>query len=677
MARRILVVPVTDGAGVTAACLGLAQALHSRRVAVAYAKPFEQLPEHGYDQSTELFRLTMALRPPQPIEAAELEKGLAGGRLLETMRDAIELTDELDASSRVLVLEGLAPTLRQPGADRIDVELAQAYDAEVVLVASADTLGPEQLAERMETMTRTYTVRGESRVIGAVINRLPHDDDRERYTQAVEARGLKVVAAVPSHAQLMMRRVSDIVRELDLQVVREGQLDRRVVSTSIIAENAPTFLTSFETGRFILVPGNRHEVLMGAALAEAGGTELAGVLLTGGFEPDPSVLMLCEAAAPSRLPILSTPHRTFESAQRVLALNSQVPGDDEERARRLMDTFADAFDQEWIASLPTGDRPARMTPARFERVSGDRAFAGVTRVAISDGTDARVLRAVCALGGLTYLRCVIVSPQDEVERVLDENGLRLPANVDVADPAAMNEDVTSRMAQVQERNPNPFSDDTSFMCALALQAAGEVDAVVGGISLDRAHARSLIRTFVDLRSDVTDASASQFVQLPDEVLAFADTALIAEPTADQLASIAAQTAGTAELFGLEPRIAFIRPSSSSPHAAEQGQRITEAMEMLRQRRPDLTARGPMAFRRAISRVSHTTDEVGNATVLVFPEIASATATVRAVAGGVGVWACPPLFQGLSRAVNTLPSDAQVRDVAQVIVGTAVQAAAIS
>ena len=44
MARRILVVPVTDGAGVTAACLGLAQALHSRRVAVAYAKPFEQLP---------------------------------------------------------------------------------------------------------------------------------------------------------------------------------------------------------------------------------------------------------------------------------------------------------------------------------------------------------------------------------------------------------------------------------------------------------------------------------------------------------------------------------------------------------------------------------------------------------------------------------------------------------
>jgi len=44
MARRILVVPVTDGAGVTAACLGLAQALHSRRVAVAYAKPFSSCP---------------------------------------------------------------------------------------------------------------------------------------------------------------------------------------------------------------------------------------------------------------------------------------------------------------------------------------------------------------------------------------------------------------------------------------------------------------------------------------------------------------------------------------------------------------------------------------------------------------------------------------------------------
>lgn len=677
MARRILVVPATTGAGVTAACLGLAQSLRSRRVAVAFAKPFEQDRGRGEDQSTELFRLTMALRPPQPVPASVLAEGLAAGRLLSTMSAAISVTEELDESNRVLILEGLAPTAGQPMAERINIELAQAYDAEVILVGSAEGHEPEQLADRMATLRRTYLVRGEDRVIGVVVNRLPGEADVEAYRAALTQRGMRIVAMVGSRPELTHRRVSDIVRELGLGVVRDGEQGRRVAGIEILAQSAPGFIDFLNPDRLLLTPGDRHDVLMAAALAEAGGTRLAAVVLTGGIEPDQRVLDLCEAAAPSRLPILSTHERTFETAQHLLALSSEVPGDDEDRARSLMQTFADAYDEDWIDSLPRPTRPTRITPAQFTRRAAAHAGVGLTRVAVADGTDPRALRAVTQVDVRSQIQCFVVGDPDTVDTVAEQNGLRLPAQVRVVDPAAPGEDITARIAETITSTGLNMDPRNPMLVALALQAAGEVDGVVGGLDLTRAQFMEAVRAFVPRGDGGATVCGSQFVEMPDEVLVYADTVNLVEPDAEQLAAIAGLTADTAVQFGLEPRIAFIRPSSSSPRATEQADRIDAAMELLRQRRPDLPTRGPVAYGTATSRTPEFTDSGENATVLVFPEIASAAATVRVAAGTVGAHVHPPLLQGLPRAVNPLLRTAGVRDVEEVIIATAVQVNALA
>ena len=107
MARRILVVPVNHAAGVTAACLGLVHALENNRVRVGFCKPFAQARSVGDDHSTELFRLTTKLRPPQPIPVEELENQLAGGRLVARMeRDAVG--GELDSQAVIIARKSLA-----------------------------------------------------------------------------------------------------------------------------------------------------------------------------------------------------------------------------------------------------------------------------------------------------------------------------------------------------------------------------------------------------------------------------------------------------------------------------------------------------------------------------------------------------------------------------------------
>ena len=131
----------------------------------------------------------------------------------------------------------------------------------------------------------------------------------------------------------------------------------------------PGLLDSLVADRLLVVPGDRHEVLLSAALCEDRGERLAAVLLTAGIAPDPAVVQLCRPALEAGLPILLSGDKTFETTTSVLALDPQIPPDDEERAHLVMTTMAQAYDSAWLDEVPADHRGRRSTPA----VSSERA----------------------------------------------------------------------------------------------------------------------------------------------------------------------------------------------------------------------------------------------------------------------------------------------------------------
>jgi hypothetical protein len=79
MARTLLVVPTTAGAGLARTCLGLVRALDRRGVDVAFVKPVAQpRPDGSADRSTALVAAISALRPPDPLSTAELWAAIRG-----------------------------------------------------------------------------------------------------------------------------------------------------------------------------------------------------------------------------------------------------------------------------------------------------------------------------------------------------------------------------------------------------------------------------------------------------------------------------------------------------------------------------------------------------------------------------------------------------------------------
>jgi phosphate acetyltransferase len=164
--------------------------------------------------------------------------------------------------------------------------------------------------------------------------------------------GLRLIAAVPHRPDLTWLRV----RELGPRVLSVGDLSRRIKEVAVFAQGVPAGLRVLTEGQLVVVPGDRHDVVMAACLAALGETRLAALLLTAGAEPDPRIWELTRAACATGLPILVVDDDSYETATRVRDLDPGLPVDDLERIEGVVDSIADALDASWLESLSSSPR---------------------------------------------------------------------------------------------------------------------------------------------------------------------------------------------------------------------------------------------------------------------------------------------------------------------------------
>src|SRR5580704_11458312 len=137
MVRSLLVVPTGAGAGLARTCLGLVRALDRRGVNVAFGKPVAQpRADGGPDRSAALVAAITSLRPPDPLSTAELERQLAERGLHAALEKIIAVLEPVHDRSDVVVVEALTPGPARLYATEINQALAQALDADVLLVTS-------------------------------------------------------------------------------------------------------------------------------------------------------------------------------------------------------------------------------------------------------------------------------------------------------------------------------------------------------------------------------------------------------------------------------------------------------------------------------------------------------------------------------------------------------------
>ena len=689
MARSLLVAPAAEDVGLARTCLGLLRALDRDGVRVAYVKPVAQPRADGSpDRSAALVSATTTLRPPEPLSTAELERQLGEGGLEVVLEKIVAAWAPIYDKSDIVVVEGLSLGPSKLYATSLNQALARALDADVLLVGGwpRKPHGVEDLAEQLAIAAGGYNSADNVRVTGCVVHGMPTVGPKPATAlwAALNRHGLRLIAGVPYRLELTWPRVADLVRQLNPEILHEGDLSRRIKDVAVFAQGLPGGLRELDDGRLIVVPGDRHDVIMAACLASMNGTGLAALLLSGGVRPDPLVWALVRAAA-AGLPVLLVEPDSYQTAALVRDMDPGLPADDTERLEGMIDTIADALNASWLQSLPGPARPRRLSPAAFRYQLVERARVTHARVVLPEGAEPRTLRAAveCARRGIA--RCLLLGDPDEVTAQARHLGLRLPEGVSILDPRAVAERYVAPLAELRrakgwtEEVAREHLADPITVGTMMLQM-GEVDGLVSGaVHTTAATVRPALQ-ILGPKPGSRLVSSVFFMCLPDEVVIYGDCAINPQPDAEDLADIAIQSAASARALGIEPRVAMISFSTGTSAAGTDVDKVAEATRIVREREPDLAVDGPLQYdAAAIASVGQAkrpgSPVAGRASVFIFPDLDTGNTTYKAVQRSAQVVSVGPMLQGLAKPVNDLSRGALVEDIVYTIALTAIQSRA--
>jgi len=306
------------------------------------------------------------------------------------------------------------------------------------------------------------------------------------------------------------------------------------------------------------------------------------------------------------------------------------------------------------------------------RVVLNKAKAAPKRIVYPEGEKGKVLRAAQIIIDEGIADPILLGDEDKIREKTEKLGLDLnKARIENPLTSSQFNRYSQEYFTLRQRHGITRADAerllkrTNYFGTMMI-FLGDADGFVG---VNQNYHDEMLPAFQVIKTKKSrERAASLYIMIfKKNVYFLADTGAIIDPTAEELAEIAIESAKIVSLFDMEPRIAMLSFSNFGSIDHPVTQKVRNAVEIALKQKPDLMIDGEMQGDAAV--VPEIIEEMfpfsrlkGGANVLIFPELQSGNIAMNLLKRLGGAESIGPIQIGLSSPIHVIRETATVEEI---------------
>ena len=692
MSRNLYIAATEAESGKSLIVLGIMNILTRHIKRVGLFRPIirlEKKPDHDINLVSKRFKLPFDHDLMYGMTSKEAFKLINTDDFDTVITTIINKYKKLESECDFVLIEGTDFTgSLKPFEFEFNSRVANNLNAPILAVVCGKDKNVDKIANTVQ-LTKSLLINENSNFLGILVNRVKNEH-LEEVVKLLESLSTnnEINFVVPELELLQKLTIRQIANALKANHVYgdENVLDYDVTNYKVGAMTIENILKHNEAGTLVITPSDRSDILITLFMTFLSDNfpKIAGIILTGGFKINSDLMKLIRGIKKLPVAIFEVDTDTYTTAININNTKATLKPDNERRLAMAQGHFEAFVDDTKLKEIIDVTPSNVITPIMFEYELFERARSNSKHIVLPEGMDDRILRAAEILLRRNVVEITLLGNEDDIFARAEELHLKL-AGVNIIDPYDNDLINDYALTYYHLRKHKGITKEMAFDAMHDVSYFGTMmvfknhaDGMVSGAAHTTQHTIRPSFEFIKSKPEFSIISSCFLMCFEDRVLAYGDCAFNPNPNSEELADIAISSADTASLFGIEPRIAMLSYSTGESGKGKDVDKVREATEIARKRRPDIKIEGPIqydaAYDASVALKKMPNSEVaGKATVYIFPDLNTGNNTYKAVQRASNALAVGPVSQGLNKPVNDLSRGCSVKDIVNTVLITAIQA----
>lgn len=307
------------------------------------------------------------------------------------------------------------------------------------------------------------------------------------------------------------------------------------------------------------------------------------------------------------------------------------------------------------------------------RVMIHKAKLSPKKIVYPEGEEEKIIRAANSIVSDRIGNPVLLGNREIILQKINELGYN-PERFEIIDPkqsekakdyAKVFYEMRSRKGMTPQAAER-FMNNINFYGSMMVHT-GDAHALIGGLTMHYPETIRPALQCIGRQPGFTIASGLYIVLINRRTLFFADTTVNINPTMEQLAEIAIQSADMVKQFEITPRVAMLSFSNFGSVSHEEAFKMKKATELVKKFRPDIIVDGEMqadtALMQTVAEGSYPMSSIqGDANVLIFPNLSAGNIAYKLMQRLTNATVIGPILTGLRKPVHVLQRGCSVDDI---------------